>query len=257
MTHSNDNFKEVLYTQFQNATKEPNFSFLHFMYSLLNKNFSKLSEDARILELGSGPGISSLFLKSRKILHTDLLSWEDSSVEIRSQIDAHSLPFHENEFAAVFAVDTLHHLSNPITAIREMTRVVAAGGIIVFIEPYISFFSYPIYKGFHHEETSWTFHENEFQEVVSELAGDGDQGIPKFVFSNKKLLSELMDNSNITEIQIKLFSPFSFFATGGLSNPMRTPRQLIKFLLMIEAKIPSFVMKIIASRMVITLTISK
>jgi hypothetical protein len=66
-----------------------------------------------------------------------------------------------------------------------------------------------------------------------------------------------MENSNITEIQIKLFAPFSFFATGGLSNPMRTPRQLIKVLLMIESKIPSFVMKIVASRMVITLTISK
>jgi SAM-dependent methyltransferase len=257
MTTSDEKFKEILFSQFRNATKEPNIIFLNFMYGLLNKEISQLPNDARIIELGSGPGISAFFLKNNNILHTDLLSWEDSNVEIRSQIDAHSLPFQDDDFEAVFAVDTLHHLSDPIAAIKEMERVVADEGKIIFIEPFVSLLSYPIYKIFHQEETSWTFSKNGFQEVVSELAGDGDQGIPKFVFSNEKVLSELMESSSINEIQIKLFAPFSFFATGGLSNPMHTPRQMIKFLLMIEAKIPSFVMKLIASRMVITLTISK
>jgi SAM-dependent methyltransferase len=257
MTKSDEFFKDILLSQYRNATKEPNIIFLNFMYGLLNEEISKLSNNARIIELGSGPGVSAFFLKNKNILHTDLLSWEDSNVEIRSQIDAHSLPFQDNNFEAVFAVDTLHHLSDPITAIKEMERVLTTEGKIIFIEPFVSFLSYPIYKIFHHEETSWTFSKDGFHEVVSELAGDGDQGIPKFVFSNKKVLSELMANSNIAKIQIKLFAPFSFFATGGLSNPIHTPRQFIKFLLAIEARIPNFFMKLIASRMLITLTISK
>ncbi|MCD6521287.1 methyltransferase domain-containing protein [Candidatus Calescamantes bacterium] len=42
--------------------------------------------------------------------------------------DAESLPFRDNSFDLVISLDTLEHLSNPLTALEEMVRVLKPGG---------------------------------------------------------------------------------------------------------------------------------
>ena len=257
MISSDDGFRGILYKQAEHAIKEPNHTFLNYMYGLVRNKLASRDVSEKIIEIGAGPGVSAQFLNHPNILHTDLLSWDDSKVTILPNIDAHSLPFSNGEFGVLFAVDTLHHLSDPISAIFEMERVVKNDGILVFIEPYVSFMSYPIYKLFHHERTSWSFSQKSFSSLVSNLAGDGDQGIPKFLFLRKEVIGQILSTSKFTDLEIQLFSPFSFFATGGLSNPLPVPRILIRILIKIESKIPDSLMKIIASRMMVTLRITK
>jgi len=257
MINSNESFSTILYTQFEHASNEPNCTFLNFMYGLINDKLVSRGKSDKIIEIGSGPGVSAKFIKHANILRTDLLAWEDSKIPIQPRVNAHALPFRDNEFGALFAVDTIHHLSDPIFAICEMQRVVKNGGLLIFIEPYISFLSYPIYKLFHHESSSWSFSQKSFNSAVSDLAGDGDQGIPKFLFTNNEMVNQITNGSRGLDLDIMLFAPFSFFATGGLSKPLPVPRSLIKFLISIESKIPQIFMRYVASRMLISLKITK
>jgi SAM-dependent methyltransferase len=216
--------------------------------------YSIIKSGKEILEIGAGAGISKNFLTNLEILRTDYLDWEQSS-EISSRIDAENLPYIDGSFDFVFGVDMIHHLNRPYIALSECIRVTKPGGKIIFIEPYVSFFSYPIYKLFHEENTTFRYN-FEFHGMNSDPQ-EGDQGIGKAMFVNVKNLQKLLkEYKNIIDIKLKLIDPFSFFATGGLTKPIKTGERLIKFLLLLEKLIPSQLMKILASRMIIIISVS-
>jgi ubiquinone/menaquinone biosynthesis C-methylase UbiE len=58
------------------------------------------------------------------------LSWQ--------QGDATSLPFGDGAFSIVFTRFSLHHFPDPLTVLREMVRVCAAGGMVVVCDMYAS-----------------------------------------------------------------------------------------------------------------------
>lgn len=104
---------------------------------------------AAILELGGGVGFDlQLFLNSGMPFEDYVFSevseemaffvsqeLGDSRITYAS-IDAHSLPFADDQFDCVYAMATLHHLTDMTLALDEMIRVIKPGGYLVFgIEP--------------------------------------------------------------------------------------------------------------------------
>jgi SAM-dependent methyltransferase len=65
--------------------------------------------------------------------------------------DAQRLPFVAGAFDAVLALDLLHHLDEPARFFEECVRVLKPAGRVAVVEPWVTPFSYPIYKWFHEE----------------------------------------------------------------------------------------------------------
>lgn len=246
------NYESKLLKQFKNASLTTQKIYYKNLYGGIKNNLSK---NGKILEIGAGCGISSIFIQQENIIRTDYLPWKESSL-VMGGIDAEEMPFLDNTFDIVFGVDVVHHLSNPLKAIEEVSRVLKSGGKAFFIEPYVSPFSYIIYKLFHDEDTSFRYRIS--QDFNANVPQDGDQGVSKALFCRKAGLRNIsVQVPQVFEIKTTFLHPFSFFATGGLTHPINTGKIVIRFLLKIERYIPRFMLKLLASRIQINLIIKK
>lgn len=99
-----------------------------------------------VFEIGAGPG----FLKERRpdLVASDVLA--GGTIDVRC--DACRLPVRDAGLGGIVMVDVLHHLPSPLSLLREAARALRVGGRMAAIEPWISPFSYPIYRWLHHEE---------------------------------------------------------------------------------------------------------
>jgi ubiquinone/menaquinone biosynthesis C-methylase UbiE len=96
------------------------------------------TQSRSMLEVGAGNGFFSLFLEkafiltcldfSRNMLEMNPLPWKHKVLG-----DAEALPFPADHFDVVFCGNLLHHLEDPIVAVREMRRV--AREHVILIEP--------------------------------------------------------------------------------------------------------------------------
>jgi SAM-dependent methyltransferase len=102
-----------------------------------------------ILEVGSG--IGNLKEHFPEALSSDLFPnpWLDLVC------DGYELPFRDGSLSHLILFDVFHHLEAPRAFLAEARRSLAAHGRLIVFEPFISFFSWPIYAGLHHEPVAW------------------------------------------------------------------------------------------------------
>jgi SAM-dependent methyltransferase len=112
---------------------------------------ASLGEAQRVLEVGSGPG----FLAAHARQSRPRLTWIALDVvEVPwSNVvgDAERLPVADASMDAVAALDLLHHLERPSRFFTEARRVLRPGGVIAAVEPWVTPFSFPIYRWLHAE----------------------------------------------------------------------------------------------------------
>ena len=158
--------------------------------------YSELSDDLNnsnlTLEVGAGAGVSEIFL-NHKVLRTDIFSFHEFGV--LGDCPMEKLPYKDESFDLVFAMDAIHHSISPLDALKECLRVTRNGGTVLLVEPYVSFLSYIPYKLFHHEDTSWGYTNTENVTLGSDFAdpSSGDQGISKYLIAK---LSQARENIN-------------------------------------------------------------
>lgn len=110
-----------------------------------------LPEDGRVLEVGAGPGLLSAWARVERPdlqwVATDITAapWNDLAG------NAVHLPFRAASFEAIVALDVLHHLEDPRAFFLEATSALRPDGRICMIEPWVTPFSYPIYRWLHQE----------------------------------------------------------------------------------------------------------
>jgi hypothetical protein len=252
MTSSDFKFHQKLKKQMDNSQQPGINYFLGWLYSEAEKEFQSKT---RILEIGSGAGISKLFFNRIEVLRTDLLEFQDNGVI--GSINCSKLPYGEDSFEAAFGMDVLHHLAHPIGALAELKRVInwQEGSAIVLVEPYVSLFSATPYKLFHEEKTTlFTFRFQKGQ-FANESPEDGDQSIPRWLFESPKgqsLLNVVFPPTHF-DIQTKHICWLSFFLTGGLTKPSKVSKAFIRTAINFEAKFPKRLMRLLASRVIITI----
>jgi hypothetical protein len=138
-----------------------------------------------------------------------------------------------------------------------MCRVVKPNGKIVLIEPYVSIFSYPIYKIFHQEKTSMFLRQIDLLQSETKEPSLGNQTIAQTVFKRKSLAIKLVDILGPgAQISISYRDFIGFFATGGINKPLRTSGRFIRLILKLEKNIPQSILRLIAARMVIEVNLS-
>jgi SAM-dependent methyltransferase len=235
-------FQDRLILQRRNVVNSPTlFTYFSLIYQLIENEI--LGEES-ILEIGSGAGISNLFLKEN-VHRTDIFAFPEYGVE--GNINMNNLPFASGSFGCAVAVDAIHHSPSPMTAIQELFRVVRNDGKIVIFEPFVSVFSYLPFKLFHSEATSWNFRETIDDALDIELAEYGDQGVSRW------LISKLRENPEISSYKVNYLSWLSFFMTGGINRPLNIPNSLVRKVYFFEKKVPQNLMRFLGSRVLITL----
>ncbi len=97
-----------------------------------------LDPDQRLLDVGSGPGTITADLTGLVAEVVALEVNEEAAALTRAGApgvavhvgDVHALPFEDAEFDVVHAHQVLQHVADPVTALREMARVVRPGGVV-------------------------------------------------------------------------------------------------------------------------------
>jgi SAM-dependent methyltransferase len=107
---------------------------------------------SRVLEVGAGPGFLGEAARGRR----PDLRWIASDLHVAPwnalAADAARLPFADRSLDAVVGLDVLHHLAAPADFFREAARALRAGGKVALLEPWITPFSWPIYRFVHQED---------------------------------------------------------------------------------------------------------
>ena len=182
----------------------------------------KLSEDAKILELGCGPGYLWKENFDRippgwRITLSDLSpgmlddAWRNLVVTGRAfqfkEIDAQSIPFEDESFEAVIANHMLYHVPDRPKAITEMKRV---------LKPQGHLFATTVGQNHLKEMANWTRRVNPGTDFVSfgspfTLENGLEQLRPVF---SEVMLSHYPDNLHVTEIEpIIAFIRSTLYAT--------------------------------------------
>jgi ubiquinone/menaquinone biosynthesis C-methylase UbiE len=109
-------------------------------------------------------------------------SWDNSKLDIVSDITA--IPVADGAFDAVLCTEVLEHVPDPIAALRELTRVLRPGGIMILTSPFASlthFAPYHFCSGFNRffyeehlpqlgmEITELTMNGNYFEYIAQEV----------------------------------------------------------------------------------------
>lgn len=247
------NYQEQLQLQVDNAKNPTVREFLVGLYSELTR---ELDFHKKYLEIGAGAGISSIFLEEYQVTRTDILPWGNGLV--LGGINAEEIPHDNESFDGVFGMDMLHHMQFPYRVIKECVRVTNKDGKVVFVEPYVSFFSYPIYRLFHSEKTSLIKYVSPCKPAIGSNPEDGDQRICQAIFLSRRGRLNLERETGLKlTIKKHFIHPISFFSTGGLTKPLKTNPLLVRKILAIEARLPQWLLRLIASRIVIVLSLEK
>lgn len=111
----------------------------------------RLPQRATVLEVGTGPGTLAEDARKRR----PDLRWIATDVSptpwIALVADALLLPFAPSCVDAVVGVDVLHHLGAPASFFAECARVLRPAGRLLFVEPWVTPVSFPVYRWLHPE----------------------------------------------------------------------------------------------------------
>lgn len=108
-------------------------------------------QGARVLEVGAGPGLLAAHARARR---PDLRWISSDLVETPWNLvvaDALRLPLRDKSVDRVMALDLVHHLARPAAFFAEAARILKPGARLCAVEPWVTPFSYPIYRWTHPE----------------------------------------------------------------------------------------------------------
>jgi len=115
--------------------------FLHFETTIedsVGAFAASLPERARVLDAGAGEMRHSQYFKRQRYVGVDLgvgdAAWDYGKLDAIADLTA--LPFPDACFDACINIVTLEHVRNPLAALTEMKRTLAAGGRALIIVPH-------------------------------------------------------------------------------------------------------------------------
>lgn len=123
-------------------------SVLKKIYQEWYSQIKKYLKNGKTIEIGSGIGVAK---KHIDCVTTDI----EKNDYIDRKEDACEMTFGDESVNNIIGIDILHHLNDIDAFFSEARRILIPGGRIIFIEPYISKFSFILRKLFHHEDLSF------------------------------------------------------------------------------------------------------
>lgn len=220
---------------------------LRAIYHDYYQRILNLIKQGPTLEIGAGIGNLKYYLPN--VISTDILttSWIDIAC------NAEQLPFSQESFNNIIAIDVLHHLENPINFFKEAERVLKPKGKLIFIEPAITKLSWIFYNFFHQEPVILNI--NPLCNATpdpNKKPFDANQAIPELIFG--KFYDQFTYYfPNLTLKKKAYFSLWAYPLSGGFKKWCLIPNSLVKLLLKIEKFFENFLGKYIGFRLLISI----
>jgi SAM-dependent methyltransferase len=182
---------------------------------------------SRFLELGSGAGFF------RKFVPNLITSEIFPTPGVDRVVDAHHLPFSNNELDGIVMTDVLHHIPDVARFLQEATRCIKAGGQVLMIEPWNTPWSSWVYRRLHSEpflpEAGWTI------PSTGPLSG-ANGALPWILFQrDRERFQQEFPEWRIESIE--LLMPFSYLLSGGVSLRALVPGWMYRPIRCIENKL--------------------
>lgn len=164
------------------------------------------------VEVGAGPGFFKKLFP--EVISTDLVQseWLDAIV------DAQHLPFQSSSVSNIFGLDVLHHLAAPMKFLQEAQRILSPGGRLILVEPWITSFSYLIYRYLHQEGCDLSAHpwnSGDGDQSREKKALEGNPAIPYLLFGPSHRSTTLASLPCFTPVAEKPFCLFAYLLSGG------------------------------------------
>lgn len=206
------------------------------------------ADGARTIEIGGGAG--HLKAHAPGIVVSDLVA----TPYVDLVADALRLPFADGAVDNLLMLDVLHHLPNPARFFEEAARVLRAGGRLVMLEPYISWFSRLVFRLAHPEPVDLG---------IDPLPADGrpvladagpfasNQAIPTLVFFRHRPRFEALF-PRLRVRTLRLDSVWAYPVSGGFSGRCLAPRFTHRLVWAVERALTPF-LRWMAFRVLITL----
>jgi len=192
----------------------------------------------RLLEVGSGPGLLSTYARSRlpRVTWTasDLIAtpWNDLAA------DALRLPLRAASVDAVLGLDVLHHVARPLAFLAEAARVLRPGSRIGLVEPWVTPFSYPIYRWLHHEGCQLDLDPRQpFVTTTGEAkdAFEGDAAVPWRLV--RLIPREEWETMGLTAPRVEIWNGFAYLPSLGFREASLLPSSLLRPLLWLDERL--------------------
>ena len=180
-------------------------------------------KDGVSVEVGAGPGFFKHKLPS--VISTDIVwcPWLDAVA------DAQKLPFRSSTVTNIFGVDMLHHIASPMTFLIEAQRILVPGGRLILVEPWVTPFSYLIYRYLHQEDCDlWArpWELSDSSATPGKKAFDGNQAIPYLLFGPRHRSQTFSALPALTPVVIEPFCLFAYLLSMGFKPMNLLPRVL-------------------------------
>ena len=169
--------------------------------------------------------------------------------------DAHRLPFADGSLAALVMLDVLHHLERPIEFFREAARVLRPRGRLVMIEPAMTPLARRFYEKFHEEPVDMSADPFAVVDVDPERDPfDANQAIPTLLFSTEPARRRFEKTVPAFRVRnVDWLSLIAYPLSGGFQPWSLLPTALVDPLLRLEKRVPLFIRKGMAFRMMVAL----
>lgn len=183
------------------------------------------------VEVGGGPGFLKEMLPG--VISTDVIwcPWLDTAA------DAQHLPFRSTCVTNLIGLDILHHLEKPMAFLREAKRVLIPGGRLILVEPWITPFSYLVYRYLHQEDCELSARPLEGDAIQwgrQKKAFDGNQAIPYLLFGPHALTVTSASLSSLKPLVIEPFCLFAYLLSFGFKRVNLLPEVLYPLVSKVE-----------------------
>ncbi len=154
---------------------------------LLRSRFEWMNQyivpDSSGVDIGCGPGFSREFIRCRRLLLTDIASYDHLDI---GGVDAQQLPFACDSMDFIIESNMVHHLPYPGRFLNEARRVVHSGGFLLMHEVQASRVFCAVLRAMRHE--GYAFDVNVFDESCMcadpEDPWAGNNAIPRLLFDD-------------------------------------------------------------------------
>jgi SAM-dependent methyltransferase len=199
-----------------NSKKHSNLKFLiRERYTWMNPYL--IGKD-RVVELGSGPGLSREFIDSPHLELTDILANE----WIDRQVDATALPYSASSLDAVICSHMIHHVATPAALIAKIQQVLKPGGVLLINESKASLLHRLLMWSMRHE--GWSYEVDLFDQSARTKESDdplaGNNAIGDLLFDNHQKFEAAFPSLSITRDEF--VETFIFLVSCGVGGEVFT-----------------------------------
>jgi SAM-dependent methyltransferase len=164
------------------------------------------------VEVGAGPGFFKKLFPGA--ISTDLVwsEWLDAVA------DAQRLPFQSSSVTNLFGLDVLHHLAAPMKFLHEAERILAPSGRLILVEPWVTPFSYLIYRYLHQEGCDLSAlpgNPDDGDHPREKKAFEGNPAIPYLLFGPRYRSRTLASLPSFSLLAAEPFCLFAYLLSGG------------------------------------------